>query len=120
MMDEAEEAFYKGNYQVAIPLYEKVIQMEPGWTRAQEHHSEAEEYLRSGNIPSVALPPKPAKHTEKPKVLPVFFVTKSRSITLMKPLTTCRMPVSNAGAKARSCATISKTKCKPMMFTTKA
>jgi tetratricopeptide (TPR) repeat protein len=61
MMDEAEEAFYKGNYQVAIPLYEKVIQMEPGWTRAQEHHSEAEEYLRSGNIPSVALPPEAGK-----------------------------------------------------------
>jgi len=61
LMDEAEEAFYKGNYQVAIPLYEKVIQMEPGWTRAQEHHSEAEEYLRSGNIPSVALPPEAGK-----------------------------------------------------------
>lgn len=61
MMDEAEEAFYKGNYQLAIPLYEKVIQMEPGWTRAQEHHSEAEEYLRSGNIPSVALPPEAGK-----------------------------------------------------------
>jgi len=61
MMDEAEEAFYKGNYQVAIPLYEKVIQMEPGWTRAQEHHTEAEEYLRSGNIPSVALPPEAGK-----------------------------------------------------------
>lgn len=61
MMDQAEEAFYKGNYQVAIPLYEKVIQMEPGWTRAQEHHAEAEEYLRSGNIPSVALPPEAGK-----------------------------------------------------------
>lgn len=61
MMDEAEEAFYKGNYQVAIPLYEKVIRMEPGWKRAQEHHSEAEEYLRSGNIPSVALPPEAGK-----------------------------------------------------------
>lgn len=61
LMDEAEEAFYKGNYQVAIPLYEKVIQMEPGWTRAQEHHSEAEDYLRSGNIPSVALPPEAGK-----------------------------------------------------------
>jgi tetratricopeptide (TPR) repeat protein len=61
LMDEAEEAFYKGNYQAAIPLFEKVIQMEPGWTRAQEHHSEAEEYLRSGNIPSVALPPEAGK-----------------------------------------------------------
>lgn len=61
MMDEAEEAFYKGNYQAAIPLYEKVVQMEPSWTRAQEHRSEAEEYLRSGNIPSVALPPEAGK-----------------------------------------------------------
>lgn len=61
MMDEAEEAFYKGNYQIAIPLYEKVVQMEPAWSRAQEHHTEAEEYLRSGNIPSVALPPDAGK-----------------------------------------------------------
>ena len=61
MMDEAEEAFYKGNYQIAIPLYEKVVQMEPAWSRAQEHHSEAEDYLRSGNIPSVALPPEAGK-----------------------------------------------------------
>ena len=61
MMDEAEELFYKGNYQAAIPLYEKVMQMEPGWTRAEEHHSEAEEFLRSGNIPSVALPPEAGK-----------------------------------------------------------
>ena len=61
LMDQAEEAFYKGNYQVAIPLYEKVIQMEPSWMRAQEHHAEAEEYLRSGNIPSVALPPEAGK-----------------------------------------------------------
>lgn len=61
MMDEAEELFYKGNYQAAIPLYEKVMQMEPGWSRAEEHHSEAEEFLRSGNIPSVALPPEAGK-----------------------------------------------------------
>ena len=60
-MDEAEELFYKGNYQAAIPLYEKVMQMEPGWSRAEEHHSEAEEFLRSGNIPSVALPPEAGK-----------------------------------------------------------
>jgi len=61
LMDEAEELFYKGNYQAAIPLYEKVMQMEPGWSRAEEHHSEAEEFLRSGNIPSVALPPEAGK-----------------------------------------------------------
>lgn len=61
LMDQAEEAFYKGNYQSAISLYEKVLQLEPGWVRAQEHHSEAEDYLRTGNIPSVALPPEAGK-----------------------------------------------------------
>jgi tetratricopeptide (TPR) repeat protein len=61
MMDSAEEAFYAGNYQKAIPLYEKVLQIEPGWSRASEHHDEAEEFLRTGNIPSVALPPEAGK-----------------------------------------------------------
>ena len=61
LMDQAEEAFYKGNYQSAISLYEKVLQLEPGWVRAQEHHNEAEDYLRTGNIPSVALPPEAGK-----------------------------------------------------------
>ena len=57
IMDSAEEAFYGGNYQKAIPLFEQVLQIEPGWARAQEHRDEAEEFLRTGNIPSVALPP---------------------------------------------------------------
>jgi tetratricopeptide (TPR) repeat protein len=61
MMDSAEEAFYAGNYQIAIPLYEKVLALEPSWLRAQEHRDEAEEFLRSGNIPSVALPPDAGK-----------------------------------------------------------
>jgi len=61
VMDSAEEAFYGGNYQKAIPLYEKVLQIEPGWSRAREHHDEAEEFLRTGNIPSVALPPEAGK-----------------------------------------------------------
>lgn len=61
LMDTAEEAFYAGNYQKAIPLFEKVLQIEPGWSRAQEHHDEAEEFLRTGNIPSVALPPDAGK-----------------------------------------------------------
>ncbi len=61
MMNTAEEAFYAGNYQKAIPLFEKVLQIEPGWARAQEHHDEAEEFLRTGNIPSVALPPEAGK-----------------------------------------------------------
>ena len=61
LMDSAEEAFYAGNYQKAIPLYENVLQIEPGWSRAQEHHDEAEEFMRTGNIPSVALPPEAGK-----------------------------------------------------------
>ncbi len=61
LMDSAEEAFYAGNYQKAIPLFEKVLKIEPGWSRAQEHHDEAEEFLRTGNIPSVALPPEAGK-----------------------------------------------------------
>ena len=61
IMNSAEEAFYAGNYQKAIPLFEKVLQIEPGWSRAQEHHDEAEEFLRTGNIPSVALPPDAGK-----------------------------------------------------------
>ncbi len=61
LMDSAEEAFYAGNYQKAIPLYEKVLGIEPAWSRAQEHRDEAEDFLRSGNIPSVALPPEAGK-----------------------------------------------------------
>lgn len=61
IMDSAEEAFYAGNYQKAIPLYESVLQAEPGWSRAKEHRDEAEEFLRTGNIPSVALPPEAGK-----------------------------------------------------------
>ena len=61
IMNSAEEAFYSGNYQKAIPLFEKVLQIEPGWSRAEEHHDEAEEFLRTGNIPSVALPPEAGK-----------------------------------------------------------
>jgi tetratricopeptide (TPR) repeat protein len=61
LMDSAEEAFYAGNYQKAIPLFEKVLGIEPSWSRAQEHRDEAEEFLRSGNIPSVALPPDAGK-----------------------------------------------------------
>ncbi len=61
LMDSAEQAFYAGNYQKAIPLFEKVLGIEPTWSRAQEHRDEAEEFLRSGNIPSVALPPDAGK-----------------------------------------------------------
>jgi len=61
LMDKAEEDFYHGNYQAAILSFEKVLRIEPGWVRAQEHKSEAEEYLKTGNIPSVALPAEAGK-----------------------------------------------------------
>jgi tetratricopeptide (TPR) repeat protein len=61
IMNTAEEAFYAGDYKKSIALFEKVLQLEPGWSRAEEHRAEAEEFLRTGNIPSVALPPEAGK-----------------------------------------------------------
>ncbi|MFZ6021913.1 MAG: hypothetical protein ACOYT9_00385, partial [Patescibacteria group bacterium] len=60
MMDEAEEAFYAGRYADAIRLYEKTLSIEATWERATEHLEQAKEYLRSGVIPAVALPPEAA------------------------------------------------------------
>jgi tetratricopeptide (TPR) repeat protein len=55
-MEEAERLFYSGRYADALRLYDRVLQIEPGWDRALQHHTEAENYLRTGYIPSVALP----------------------------------------------------------------
>ncbi len=55
-MDAAEKLFYSGRYAEAIKLYDRVLQIEPGWERAKQHRSESENYLRTGYIPSVALP----------------------------------------------------------------
>ena len=55
-MEEAEKLFYGGRYAEAIKLYDQVIQIEPGWERAKQHRNESEGYLRTGYIPSVALP----------------------------------------------------------------
>jgi tetratricopeptide (TPR) repeat protein len=55
-MEEAEKLFYGGRYAEAIKLYDQVLQIEPGWERAQKHRNESENYLRTGYIPSVALP----------------------------------------------------------------
>ncbi len=55
-MEEAERLFYGGRYAEAIKLYDQVIQIEPGWERAKQHRNESEGYLRTGYIPSVALP----------------------------------------------------------------
>lgn len=55
-MTEAEKMFYSGHYSEAIQLYDQVLQVEPDWDRARQHRSESENYLRTGYIPSVALP----------------------------------------------------------------
>jgi tetratricopeptide (TPR) repeat protein len=61
MMNEAEEAFYAGDYRSAINYYEKILNIEPNWTRASDHLEEAREYLRTGRIPTFALPPDVAR-----------------------------------------------------------
>lgn len=55
-MESAEKLFYSGRFSEAIKLYDRVLQVEPNWERARQHRSEAENYLRTGYIPSVALP----------------------------------------------------------------
>jgi len=55
-MEVAEKLFYSGRYAEAIQLFDRVLQLEPNWERARQHRSEAENYLRTGYIPTVALP----------------------------------------------------------------
>ena len=55
-METAEKLFYSGRYAEAIQLFDRVLQLEPNWERARQHRSEAENYLRTGYIPAVALP----------------------------------------------------------------
>jgi tetratricopeptide (TPR) repeat protein len=55
-METAEKMFYSGRYSEAINLFDRVLQLEPNWDRARQHRSEAENYLRTGYIPAVALP----------------------------------------------------------------
>jgi tetratricopeptide (TPR) repeat protein len=55
-MEAAEKLFYSGRYSDAINLFDRVLQLEPNWDRARQHRSEAENYLRTGYIPAVALP----------------------------------------------------------------
>lgn len=59
-MEEAERLFYGGRYAEAIKLFDRVLQVEPGWERARQHRAESENYLRTGYIPPVALPPEAA------------------------------------------------------------
>lgn len=59
-MEEAERLFYGGRYADAIKLFDQVLQLEPNWERARQHRAESENYLRTGYIPPVALPPEAA------------------------------------------------------------
>ncbi len=56
LMEEAEKLFYGGRYAEAIKLYDQALQIEPKWERTRQHRTESENYLRTGYIPSVALP----------------------------------------------------------------
>ena len=55
-MESAEKLFYSGRFSEAIKLYDRVLQVEQTWERAKQHRAEADNYLRTGYIPSVALP----------------------------------------------------------------
>ena len=55
-IEVAEKLFYSGRYAEAIQIFDRVLQLEPNWERARQHRSEAENYLRTGYIPVVALP----------------------------------------------------------------
>jgi tetratricopeptide (TPR) repeat protein len=55
-MEVAEKLFYSGRYAEAIQIFDRVLQLEPNWERVKQHRSEAENYLRTGYIPAVALP----------------------------------------------------------------
>jgi tetratricopeptide (TPR) repeat protein len=55
-MEMAEKLFYSGRYAEAVQIFDRILQLEPNWERAIQHRTEAENYLRTGYIPVVALP----------------------------------------------------------------
>ena len=55
-MEMAEKLFYSGRYAEAVQIFDRILQVEPNWERARQHRTEAENYLRTGYIPAVALP----------------------------------------------------------------
>ena len=44
LMKQAEDLFYKGEYRDSIPIYERVLKLEPNWERAKDHLAEAENH----------------------------------------------------------------------------
>ena len=59
-MEDGEKLFYSGRYADAIRVFDQVLANEPAWERARQHRAESEDYMRTGYIPSVALPPEAA------------------------------------------------------------
>ena len=55
-MEMAEKLFYSGRYAEAVQIFDRILQLEPNWERPRQHRTEAENYLRTGYIPVVALP----------------------------------------------------------------
>jgi tetratricopeptide (TPR) repeat protein len=55
-MEMAEKLFYSGRYAEAVQIFDRILQLEPNWERPHQHRTEAENYLRTGYIPVVALP----------------------------------------------------------------
>jgi tetratricopeptide (TPR) repeat protein len=55
-MEMAEKLFYSGRYADAVQIFDRILQLEPNWERARQHRTEAENYLRTGYIPVIALP----------------------------------------------------------------
>jgi tetratricopeptide (TPR) repeat protein len=55
-METAEKLFYSGRYAEAVQIFDRILQVEPNWERPRQHRTEAENYLRTGYIPVVALP----------------------------------------------------------------
>jgi tetratricopeptide (TPR) repeat protein len=55
-MEMAEKLFYSGRYAEAVQIFDRILQLEPNWERARQHRTEAENYLRTGYIPVIALP----------------------------------------------------------------
>jgi tetratricopeptide (TPR) repeat protein len=55
-MEMAEKLFYSGRYAESVQIFDRILQLEPNWERARQHRTEAENYLRTGYIPVVALP----------------------------------------------------------------
>ena len=60
LLDQAESSFYAGNYRQAVELYDQVLKIEKTYKRAIEHRKLAEEYMREGVVPAIALPPEAA------------------------------------------------------------